>query len=393
MLGGMDRRGACLTKLRTSWQVVAVEGGDFVGGDGRQDELKARALLRMLGSLRYDAIGVGEKELGLGLERLMSLATASRVPFVSANIADAAGNPLFRSHVTVQRGTTGRRLTVAITSLLTPAAIEEAAVPTGEFTVTEPARAVSNVVRQTPAAHVRVLLFHGRLQEASKLARRVAGVHIILYAHGPDVPEPPIRAGGALLVYAGNRGKYLGLADLGRRDGKGASPRLLRYAPLSEGLGSDAAVQQIRRAYLDQVAKENLLGRLPRVPLPTGATYAGSEACVPCHAHAFAVWRKSSHSRAMHVLRQAHEDRDPECVPCHVTGMAYAGGYRPGDRHLESVGCESCHGPAAQHAKSASAPRPSRSGPEVCKGCHTADHSPAFRYEVYWNRVRHGPGH
>jgi len=385
MLGGMERRGAALARLRRAGPAIAVENGDLTEAAERQDELKAEALAAMLSELRYDAVAVGEKDLALGFQALISLQARAGTPFICANVDDASGNPLFGSSVTVTRKIGAGVLRVGIVAALSPRLADRAALPAGEFRIAAPYVALRRALAELKAVHTRVLLFHGLRDEASDLARRLPGLDLVVYAHGPDPPPPPVRVAKALLVGGGARGKALNVASVstsGKVTGVG------RIA-LGEAAGSDPAIGRLKRAYLDRVASEDLLGRMARVAAPGGATYAGSGACAPCHAGAARSWQSSRHATALRTLVARHEDRDPECVPCHVTGAQHEGGYRHGDDHLAGVGCESCHGPAAAHARSGSAPLPSRGGKAACLSCHVPDHSPSFRFEVYWPRIRH----
>lgn len=385
MLGGMDRRGALLGRLRkpTARALIAVENGDLTPAGGRQDELKAEALADMLGAMRYDAVGVGERDLALGFPFLIALQARSKAPFICANVTDGSGNPVFSSHVVVSRSVGGKPVRVAVAAALSPRVADDETLPPGEFIISDPKPALRQMVRDTSKAQYRILLFHGRRNEAASLGRAVTGFDLIVYAHGPDVPAAPLKAAKSLLVCAGSNGKYVGVAQL-RSTGAAA-----RHIPLGESLGSDPAIVRIRRAYLARVTSEDLLGKVVRRPSPDGAAFAGSEACAPCHAEAHRAWRLSSHSRALRTLAKVGQDRDPECVPCHVTGMQVEGGYRHGDARLADVGCESCHRPSASHAKTGQTPAPPRSGPDACRTCHVPDHSPDFRFDAYWSRIRH----
>lgn len=146
----------------------------------------------------------------------------------------------------------------------------------------------------------------------------------------------------------------------------------------------------LKRAYLDRLVAEDLFAQMPRTPALSGAAYAGSEACAPCHAAAAKVWRASLHARATKTLADAHEDADPECIVCHAVGADREGGFAGAGStpHLAGVGCESCHGAGAAHVRD-----PKRAlgkvGLTVCRTCHVVQHSPRFSPDRYWALVRH----
>lgn len=119
-----------------------------------------------------------------------------------------------------------------------------------------------------------------------------------------------------------------------------------------------------------------------------GGRFLGSEACRTCHPALYDRWRATGHARAFAGLPPA--DRTvPSCLRCHVTGYGEPHGYRtaPGGEGLASVGCEACHGPGADHARSAfPALVPTATGGDcppcevnrVCRLCHTPDRSKDF---------------
>ncbi len=96
------------------------------------------------------------------------------------------------------------------------------------------------------------------------------------------------------------------------------------------------------------------------------ARYEGHKKCGSCHRSQAESWRNTKHAQAMKSLepnaraeakRKASLDpakdytADKDCVGCHVTGFEREGGYRIGARNLDldSVACESCHGPGRQY--------------------------------------------
>jgi hypothetical protein len=384
MLGGIARRGAAVRRLAARGPVVLVENGDLTQAEGRQDELKAETLADALGAMGYDAVGLGETDLALGAEFLDALAGRTSARMLCANARPSAGSgaqggakSAFAPSARIRRTIGGKPRDILIASVIGPGHRAEG------FAIGAAAHAIRRFA--TDRAAVRILLFHGRGADAEALARAVPGFGLIVYAHGSDTSAPPVRVGRSTLVCAGTGGKYLGTATL---DAEGTVVRIGSIA-LGEGVGSDARVESIRRAYLARVASENLLDLLPRAPLRQGESFAGSAVCAPCHAAAQRVWSGSGHARAMATLRKVGQDRDPECVPCHAVGVGSDGGYlERRNAALAHVGCENCHGPSGRHVADP-AVRPDRGGPKSCATCHVPRHSPGFGYGAYWSRIRH----
>jgi hypothetical protein len=133
-----------------------------------------------------------------------------------------------------------------------------------------------------------------------------------------------------------------------------------------------------------------------------GARFAGSGACRGCHREAWERWRASAHAAAFAGLQGPERD-DPACLRCHVTGHGDPRGFRAdgGGPDLAAVGCEACHGPAADHAGSRHPEFvPTATGGEcppceanrICRLCHTPARSPAFDLGSYLARVSCGGG-
>jgi hypothetical protein len=87
------------------------------------------------------------------------------------------------------------------------------------------------------------------------------------------------------------------------------------------------------------------------------ATYVGNTTCYDCHNKVNTEYAGSAHGQDFHT---AHGQdlilgRGGACAACHVTGAGEASGYKPdgSTRHLEGIGCESCHGPGSLHSQTA----------------------------------------
>ena len=133
-------------------------------------------------------------------------------------------------------------------------------------------------------------------------------------------------------------------------------------------------------------------------PSYAGATLGGL-ACVQCHSllndasaprdFNYDYWVETPHARAFQTLTNHHPANatNTSCLQCHTVGNAYLGGYTIGNRALEGVQCESCHGPGGVRHKSGGdkAPAIERSA-MVCGGCHNTSR---FRTYDEWKDSRH----
>lgn len=111
--------------------------------------------------------------------------------------------------------------------------------------------------------------------------------------------------------------------------------------------------------------------------------YAGAKACLFCHSDYQGSWMETAHAGALQSLKAAHSDKNASCLPCHTIGYGSPNGYKDEETTPEFAGvqCESCHGPAAAHAKHPldKSKRPIKTlAAEMCGGCHTDAHHPTY---------------
>jgi hypothetical protein len=118
---------------------------------------------------------------------------------------------------------------------------------------------------------------------------------------------------------------------------------------------------------------------------------AGSEACRTCHQSEFDQWSRSGHGHAWESLAKQGAQVDPSCQVCHVTNYGAPGGFESiaASMNRVHVGCESCHGPSAAHVADPKV-RTTFLASGQCITCHDQENSPAFAYEPYWLKIRHG---
>jgi cytochrome c554/c'-like protein len=91
-----------------------------------------------------------------------------------------------------------------------------------------------------------------------------------------------------------------------------------------------------------------------QVPAPLAdQSYVGTNQCFMCHRPHTNAWSETKHAQAFAHLPENYQ-KDSSCLKCHVTGFGEQRGYVVGtDKDLMMVGCESCHGPGAQHIDAA----------------------------------------
>ena len=123
-------------------------------------------------------------------------------------------------------------------------------------------------------------------------------------------------------------------------------------------------------------------------------SFVGDDVCQVCHALEYADWTLTKHAHAYETLVKEKQEKNPECIGCHVTGYHKPGGYnaqRPWESfHLEAVQCEVCHGQGGPHVAEASSLQ--RRNPDyqaICQTCHQKEFSLNFAYDEAIQLVNH----
>jgi Cytochrome c554 and c-prime len=192
-------------------------------------------------------------------------------------------------------------------------------------------------------------------------------------------------------------------AERARLNARWAPPTAGNYivntlVPLRKDLRRDRVVEDAMKKLDQRIAAVNLQHVTPPPPSEPGrAFYVGARKCAGCHPAATTFWRQTVHGRAWKTLVNAGKQADYKCVSCHLTGFGQVGGSSLGfTKQLESVQCETCHGPGSSHVAGGGNEEPlaiKRDTPEaVCLGCHTEHHSDTFQFEAYMRDIV-GPGH
>jgi 2',3'-cyclic-nucleotide 2'-phosphodiesterase (5'-nucleotidase family) len=123
--GGLARRSFYINPVRKEAKnLLVLDGGDalvlsFFGRGSEREKARRRAevVLKIYERIGYDALNIGDTDLGLGVEYLRSLQKTPKIPFLSANLKDKkTGRPIFKSHLVKE--VDGMR--IGIIGLLTP---------------------------------------------------------------------------------------------------------------------------------------------------------------------------------------------------------------------------------------------------------------------------------
>ncbi|MDH3198072.1 MAG: multiheme c-type cytochrome [Candidatus Krumholzibacteria bacterium] len=372
--------------------------------------------------LGYDAVGVGEMDLGHGLDALVEdvrdhglnvtcanlMRRGDREPAAAPGPAAEAGRARAEAHGTVfppylviERG----GLRVGFVAVLSPstrvraAGSPDAAVEALTWAIEDPRAAAAAVAEARAACDLLVLLAHVEQSELDALLPELSGVDLVVLGHDPHgQPLVDARAGEDVpVVRASSQGQNIGrlrAAISGHGALEGIANRIYFLDATYEADPETAALVEAFEAENREVqktlyAREQL--RASRHGERPGNVYLGLGACHGCHAEDFEVYAKTAHAHAYRTVSEQFVHRDTNCVGCHVTGWGERGGFdglrlRGAQADLVDVQCEACHGPGAEHARDGSY---RTRAIQSCVKCHTPHEDPDFDFAKDWPKVAH----
>ena len=438
-LGGMSRRASLFEKIRSlGWDVRGIDVGSLSHRTGTQAKLKFETTLAALRELKYVALGLGPEELKFEPGYLLSQHLSDgddRLKFLGANLtffgSKDLGTPLSSAIFEVNG------IKVGVTSVMSDS-IRKSVIPdmtpdeaaNAEMQWTDPAEALTSVLKEFDEASVtvRILLAQTTLEESKKLAEDFPGFTLIVRANGfGEGADNAEMVGSVRLIEVGKKGKAAGVIGLYPDDAE--NPVRFELVPLSGELFSDSErMTQLMQGYQDRLRSEGIAKTDGAVPHPTGAIYVGASKCGECHTKAYEIWKNTPHAHAFESLdpnfqrkgferlNGVNKSFDPECIACHVTGwdpeeyLRYESGFLneefatdDAEKQLQGLlagnQCENCHGPGNRHVEYIEADNKAAAMNEVkvtllqvektCNKCHDGDNSPGFKFEKYWEDVKH----
>ena len=383
--GGLLRRATYAADLRKRVDLIVADVGGAPGGTSPYQRVKFEAILDGELAMGIAAHNIGGPEADLGVDYLRQLIDTKKVPFISANLRDADGEPVADLLRIVEIA--DRR--VALAGVLSP---QYAA---AGMQITDPKTALLGCIAEAGDRYdTLVVLAYLPEDELHELAGALPEADVIV--GGPTGQSiPPRTVGQALLTSATNKGKFLV-----RLETLPQTPDLQWTAYFAE-MGPDLTDHPNQldnlQHYLDELARRDFKPRqtglvAPTPPgIPESYRIAGNRSCLECHEEDCRLWEESKHAEAWQVLEEQGKHVDPACQQCHTTGYGLPGGFASvrGTAARRAVGCENCHGPSAAHVDAPSEKTPFDAG-DQCIRCHDHENSPEFDYDEYWQNIHHG---
>ena len=242
---GLAVRAAWLRSLPARETALLIDGGNVLAGSGNR--ALSREILEIYAELGYDAVAVGDLEIADGVDALT--AYRDRFGLISQNLALCiSSHCLLFSPEPLMLEKAGSK--VGVFALLDPKAL--AAHPkevTEDAKLIPPELVAGTLVNQLAGqgAEWIVVLYHGPVKQAERLARLIRGIHVIVVANEQRT-VPPRKVGDTLIVSPGEEGNRIGVLSLSR-DERGRVRFTHRFQVLRYGsdAGDPEVLKRIRR--------------------------------------------------------------------------------------------------------------------------------------------------
>jgi 5'-nucleotidase len=211
------RRATAIEQVREQEQgaLILLDGGDslFHGGYWAtvEDPDQGELLVEAMNIMGYDALALGERDLGGPLDTVKARFEEAQFPILSANLDAAGALPNVQPYLL--RQVDGH--TIAIVGVTSAAAAQRLESLGLDLTVQDPITAIGQAVDEArKRADIIILLANLKRSQAEALAQAVPGIDAIIgvYRGGQRTPVTiPGTEGEVVLHASGIQGEYLGV--------------------------------------------------------------------------------------------------------------------------------------------------------------------------------------
>ncbi len=349
--------------------------------------LVAEVIIEAYNRMGLTAFNVGAYDLSMGLGYLMELRARARFPFLSANLLDTDGKPLFRPYLIKEV----QGVRVAFIGLIENDLKMDKIPDSSRFTVEDPMEAARKAVEQarTQGAELVVILSDMMERACRRLALKKLPIQVIVGSSRRNQISLPLMVGQTLITHLDRGGRALGKMEIFRGTVPGGGGRTYRsgpfairntFVPLVTKIPDHPEVGPLVAAALkkiNQLQKSAIQQAAPGAN-GCGREYVGVKVCAGCHRGRYAAWRRTPHAGAYETLVRKGRQFDLECLACHTVAYECSEGKvdRKSIEQFAGVQCESCHGPGSLHART-EGQSPMDKG-IVCDRCHTGNRAPDF---------------
>jgi 5'-nucleotidase/UDP-sugar diphosphatase len=208
-IGGIAHLAAAVNRLRVGQPTLLLAAGDMIQGNQWANFFQGASVLRVMNTLGFDALVVGNHEFDFGQEVLKQRIGEAAFPVLGANVE---GLPEIRPYV-LKEIEGWKVLIIGVVTEDTPVMTHPKNVAGLAFL--SPESTIQRILTaHAPEADLVIVLSHLGLPADRKLAQQVKGIHLIVGGHTHTRIEQPLRVNGTWIVQAWEHGKVLGCLDL-----------------------------------------------------------------------------------------------------------------------------------------------------------------------------------
>lgn len=240
-VGGYARLKSAVSANAREGKTLLLDSGDFSMGTLYQNfSVSDRLDLRLLDTLGYDAVALGNHDFEIGEDKLRLMlddfrAEGGSFPLLAGNLIYSgekkisegqSGNPLggqgVQNYAVIERA----GLKIGLFSVMGDNAVSYT--PTKQFAFADPvksAESIVNTLRRKEDADIVIMLSHagytadGSFTEDADIARKVEGIDVILSGHTHMAMHEAVTVGDTIIACAGTALNYLGKMELRRENG------------------------------------------------------------------------------------------------------------------------------------------------------------------------------
>jgi len=366
---------------------VLINAGDIFKNAGFFKRERAGFILRTYALMGYDVIVPGPDDFVYGADFLKQKMDSSPINLVCANLSlSVKGVPVCLPYVRLQRGSAR----ILITGIIDPEFTDKGPLAAHLDSLSEPVSALRKVLNLV-AHDLAIVVVHATKPRMQEIISPLDGkVDVVISGTLPGTMAKLGHIGTALLVGNNLHGKTVAALDLPAQ--KLQVKTLAVKKVLADPKITELIRVQLRWEWEKRREQKIIEQSQSRKVVPGSNFYLGQDWCQRCHAKVHKAWQGTAHARAIDILRQRKRATDPDCFPCHVTGMPLQGKPAPAKvgggfvslqrtPYLVNVQCEACHGPGGHHCGNPKKFKMKLGDESGCRGCHTADTDPDFHFQ------------
>lgn len=247
----MARRATVINDYRSRTEhLLVLDAGDTLFGQPASNVSEGRALTEAMGLMKYDAMTVGEKDIG-HFALLQERSREAAFPFLSANVRYQSTNqPVFTPYIVKDVG--GRK--VAIIGL-SPADESFKAYAPPDVIAADPVESARQYVAKARGEGVDAVIILSHIGNAldRRIATEVEGITAIIGGHSYELLQDNVKVGSTYIAQAGYNGEWLGEIFIEfDAEGKVISARA-GVLPLSDEYPDDPELAALAARYNAQV--------------------------------------------------------------------------------------------------------------------------------------------